>query len=181
MILVKSWDNELHVNALLESSEESTRIWLCWLWISHTYNNKFLASPAHMLEQCVAIFLTVGDISFAVSKIHTEAVYPMKKLTSWVPMFAISHHLCLHPKSTHWIPTVCSALGDTKQVWSSYCSLKEKTHVLRKLYYPVMLLTRTIAINMCLRTYSVLGTVVKYFACNISSNPHSSSVIISIL
>ena len=57
------------INTLSESSEESKSISLAVLvWISHTYNNKFLASLAHMLVQCVAVSLTVGDISFAVSQ-----------------------------------------------------------------------------------------------------------------
>lgn len=92
----REWNGYKYVAGVQQRIQEF--LWLCWLWISHTYNNKFLAFLAHMFEQCVAISLTVGDISFAVSKIHTEAVCPMKKLTSWVPVFAISHHLCLYTK-----------------------------------------------------------------------------------
>lgn len=92
-------ENKMCINTLLESNEEhGAFIWLCWLQLPHTYNNKFLVSLAHMFEQCVAASLTVGDISFVVSKLHREAVCPMKKLTSWVPTFAISHHLQLYPK-----------------------------------------------------------------------------------
>lgn len=96
--LVSPQENKMHRNTSLESSEEHrVFLWLCWLQLPHTYNNKFLVSLAHMFEQCVAASLTVGDISFAVSRIRTEAVCPMKKLTSWVPAFAISHHLQLYP------------------------------------------------------------------------------------
>lgn len=121
-----------------------------------------------------------SDISFAVSKICTEAVCPMKKLISWIPTFAISHHLCLHPKNIPWTPTV---LSPQRWRWnqSSYCSPKEMMHIRKEVYCLVILFIRTIVINIYLRTYIVPETVLKYLTCNISSNPHSSSVIICIL
>lgn len=137
-------------------------LWLCWLWISHTYNNKFLAFLAHMLEQCVAVSLTVGDISFAVSKIHTEAVCPMKKLTSWVPIFSITHHLCLHPNNIHWIPTVCLVLGDTKMKPKQWLLLaSRKRYMYLNEYIPQWCWLEPLQLTL-------QGTL-KYFTCNVSS------------
>lgn len=113
--LVNSREEETYINTLLKSGEESKRISLAVLVvISHAYNNKFLASLAHMLEQCVAVSLTVGDISFAVSQQDSyRGCVSNEEINILSPILAVSHHLYLHPK--HILNTYCVlSLGKTK-------------------------------------------------------------------